>query len=205
VVQVFEDVVVKDVPNSLFQKALAAKSLYQRAVPLRSARYKLELVLKDLHSGNVGTEYVGIVVPKYQDDRLATSSLILADSIEKLPDRQVGRGMFVIGETKVHPNVSEQFNREQSLGIYFQVYNLTLDQETRRPSVAIEYRFRRDKEEIARLQEDQQALVGASRQMTLARKVALKPLQPGRYHLEVKVTDKLSDRSVVQVGRFEVH
>ena len=82
---------------------------------------------------------------------------------------------------------------------------MTLDQETRRPSVAIEYRFRRDKEEIARLQEDQQELVGASRQMTLARKVALKPLQPGRYHLEVKVTDKLSDRSVVQVGRFEVH
>ncbi len=205
VVQVFEDSVAKDVPNSLFKKTLAGKSLYQRAVPLRSGRYKLELVLKDLHSGNVGTEYVGIVVPKYQDDRLATSSLILADRIEKLPDRQVGRGMFVIGETKVHPNVSEQFNREQSLGIYFQVYNLTLDQETKRPSATIEYRFRRDQEEIARLQEDQQELVGASRQMTLARKVSLKPLQPGRYHLEVKVTDKLSDRSVVQVGRFEVH
>lgn len=204
VVQIFEDAVVKDVPNSLFKQALGGKSLYQRAVPLRSGRYKLELVLKDLHSGNVGTEYVGIVVPKYQDNRLATSSLILADHIENLPDRQVGRGMFVIGETKVHPNVSEQFDREQSLGIYFQVYNLTLDQETKRPSAAIEYRFRREKEEIARLQEDQQELVGASRQMTLARKVSLKSLQPGRYHLEVKVTDKLSDRSVVQVGRFQV-
>ena len=205
VVQVFEDAVVKDVPNSLFKQVLGGKSLYQRALPLRSGRYKLELVLKDLHSGNVGTEYVGIVVPKYQDDRLATSSLILADRIERLPDRQVGKGMFVIGGTRVHPNVSEQFDREQSLGIYFQVYNLTLDQETKLPSAAIEYRFSKDNQEIARLQEDQQELVGASRQMTLARRVSLKSLQPGRYHLEVTVTDKLSDRSVVQVGRFEVH
>lgn len=205
VVQVFEDAVVKDVPNSLLKQALGGKSLYQRVLSLSSGRYKLELVLKDLHSGNVGTEYVGIVVPKYQEGRLATSSLILADHIEKLSDRQVGKGMFVIGGNKVHPNVSEQFDRDQSLGIYFQVYNLTLDQETKLPSAAIEYRFRRDQEEIARLHENQQKLVEASHQMTLARKVSLKSLQPGRYHLEVKVTDKLSDRSVVQVGRFEVY
>ena len=111
----------------------------------------------------------------------------------------------MIGENRVHPNVSEQFNREQSMGIYFQVYNLTLDQETQLPSAAIEYRFRRENQEIARLQEEQQELVGASRQMTLAREVSLNSLQPGRYRLEVKVTDQLSDRTVVQVGRFEVH
>lgn len=204
VVQVFEDAVVKDVPDSLFKQALDQKSLYQRALPLRFGRYKLELVLKDLHSGNVGTEYIGFVVPKYREDRLATSSLILADRIEKLPARQVGSGMFVIGGTKVHPNVSEQFKKEQSLGIYFQVYNLTLNQETKLPSASIEYLFRKGSQEISRLQEDQQQLVGASQQMTLARTVSLQPLQPGRYHLEVKVTDNLADRSVVQVGSFEV-
>ncbi len=204
VVQVFEDAVVKDVPDSLFKQTLDQRSLYQRALPLRSGRYKLELVLKDLHSGNVGTEYFGFVAPRYRENRLATSSLILADRIEELPARQVGSGMFVIGGTKVHPNVSEQFNQEQSLGIYFQVYNLTLNQETQLPSASIEYLFRKGNQEISRLQEDQQQLVGASQQMTLARTVSLKPLQPGRYHLEVKVTDNLSDRSVIQVGSFEV-
>lgn len=204
VAQVFEDVVVKDVPTSLFKLALDQKSLYQRALPLRSGRYKLELVLKDLYSGNVGTQYVGFIVPRYRENRLATSSLILADHIEKLPVQQLGRGMFVIAGTKVHPNVKEQFDQKKRLGIYLQVYNLTLDDSTQRSSAVIEYLFKRNGQEISRFQEDQLKLSGASQQMTLERTVSLKTLQPGHYRLEVKVTDILSEYSVVQAAKFEV-
>ena len=204
IAHVFEDVVVKDVPISLFKLALDQKSLYQRALPLRSGRYKLELVLKDLYSGNVGTEYVGFIVPRYRKNRLATSSLILADHIEKLPVQQLGSGMFVIGGTKVHPNVRQQFDQQKRLGIYLQVYNLTLDDSTQRSSAAIEYLFKRNGQEISRFQEDQLKLAGASQQMTLERTVSLKTLQPGRYRLEVKVTDILSEHSVVQAAKFEV-
>ena len=74
--------------ESLFKQTLEKKSIYQKAVPLRSGLYKLELVLKDLNSGNVGTEYKGFNVPKFQEDKLATSSIILADKIEKLSLKQ---------------------------------------------------------------------------------------------------------------------
>src|SRR5262245_27833460 len=49
VAQIFEDVVVQDVPESLFKQTLERKSLYQKALPLRSGLYKLEFIVKDLN------------------------------------------------------------------------------------------------------------------------------------------------------------
>ncbi len=65
VVEVFEDVISQDVPASLMKQALERDSLYQKSVNLRSGRYKLELVLKDIHSGNIGTQYYGMVIPRF--------------------------------------------------------------------------------------------------------------------------------------------
>ena len=205
VAQVFEDVVSKDIPDSLFKQGLEQKSLYQRSFPLRSGRYKLELVLKDLHSGNVGTHYFGFVVPRYNEDQLGISSIMLADRIEGLPPTQVGNGMFVIGASKVHPNVKEEFDREKTLGIYFQIYNLTLDDQTQKQSAVIDYHFMQGDRKVARFQEERGELGGASQQMTLGKLMPLKSLAPGNYRLVVNVTDNLSRRSVRQVAKFQLH
>ena len=205
VAQIFEDVVSKDIPDSLFKQGLEQKSLYQRSLPLRSGRYKLELVLKDLHSGNVGTHYFGFVVPRYNEDQLGISSSILADRIEGLPPTQVGNGMFVIGASKVHPNVKEEFDQEKTLWIYFQIYNLTLDDQTQKQSAVIDYHFMQGDRKVARFQEERGELGGASQQMTLGKLMPLKSLAPGNYRLVVNVTDNLSRRSVRQVAKFQLH
>ena len=204
VVEVFEDVVFKDIPDALFKEALGQKALYQKALHLRSGRYKLELVLKDLNSGNMGTEYVVLVVPRYEEDQLATSSIILADRIERVSSSQVGAGMFVIGETKVHPNVRDRFDRGKDMGIYLQIYHLTSGEKSRKPSVSIDYIFERENREILRDGENRSKLFSASQQMTLEKLFPLEILDPGQYRLRVKVTDNLSQRSVSQVAEFEV-
>jgi GWxTD domain-containing protein len=204
VAQVFEDVVVQDVPDSLFKQALERKSLYQKAVPLRSGLYKLELILKDLNSGNMGTMYKGFSVPKYEEDKLSTSSIILADNIEKLPLKQVATGQFVIGSSKVHPNVKDTFSRDKTMGIYFQVYNLAVDEKTHKPSATIEYVLRKGEKEVSRFAEEQDKLTGASQQMTLEKLYPLKDLEPGRYNLVVNVTDNLTKRTISPIAKFEV-
>ena len=204
VAQVFEDVVVQDVPDSLFKQTLERKSLYQKAVPLRSGLYKLELILKDLNSGNMGTMYKGFSVPKYEEDKLSTSSIILADNIEKLPLKQVATGQFVIGSSKVHPNVKDTFSRDKTMGIYFQVYNLAVDEKTHKPSATIEYVLRKGEKEVSRFAEEQDKLTGASQQMTLEKLYPLKDLEPGRYNLVVNVTDNLTKRTISPIAKFEV-
>src|SRR5207253_964039 len=54
VVQTFEDAVSRDFPDSLFQQSVKLQSIYQKAVPLRPGLYRLDLVIKDVQSGNVG-------------------------------------------------------------------------------------------------------------------------------------------------------
>lgn len=204
VAHVFEDVIARDVPEALFKQSLERKSLYQKSLPLSSGRYKLELVLKDLNSGNIGTEYFGFVVPRFPEERLATSSIILADSIEKLSSEQLGNGMFVVGGTKVHPNVEDRFHRSTTMGIYFQVYNLSLDKNDKRPSASIELILMKGDTELTRLTKKEQDLEGASRQMSLEQHLSLNALDPGKYKLGLKVTDDLSNRTVQQMAKFEV-
>ena len=204
VAQIFEDVVSVDSPESLFKQTLEKSSRYQKAVPLRSGLYKLELVLKDLNSGNVGTTYKGFSVPRYEEDKLAISSIILADDIQKLSLKQVAAGQFVIGGSKVYPNLKDSFDRTKTMGIYFQIYNLALDEKTHKPSATIEYVLKKGDKEISRFQEEQDKLAGASQQMTLEKLYPLNNLEPGRYSLVVNVTDNLSKRTISPVAKFEV-
>jgi GWxTD domain-containing protein len=202
--QTFEDVVTSEVPESLYKQTLEKKSLYQKAVPLRAGLYKLELVLKDVNSGNVGTVYKGFTVPKYDEDKLAASSIILADNIERLSLKQVAAGQFVIGGCKVHPNVKDVFERNRTMGIYLQIYNLAIDDKTHKPSATIEYVLKQGDKEVSRFMEEEEKLAGASQQMTLEKLLPLNNIEPGRYSLVVNVTDNLTKRSISPVAKFEV-
>ena len=44
------------------------KSLYQHTIPLKSGRYKLDWVVRDVHSGKIGTSVHSIVVPPKPGD-----------------------------------------------------------------------------------------------------------------------------------------
>src|SRR6202022_4812429 len=85
VVQTFEDPVSRDFPDSLFQRSLKLQSIYQKAVPLRPVLYRVDIVIKDVRSGNIGVVNSRLQVPRYDDDKLEASSLSLADQIEHVP------------------------------------------------------------------------------------------------------------------------
>ena len=195
----FEDSVVLDVPQHDFQGYVNRKSVYQKAVPLRPGHYKLSLVVKDETSGNIGSTDLGLIVPQFDDGKLSNSSLILADLIQQLPTSQVGTGPFVIGGTKVRPSVSGVFTRDQNLGIYMQVYNLSPDPKTHRPSAEIQYDLTRDGKPVFTKSEEAQTA-----QVTISKSLPLKPLEPGKYTLEIKITDNVSKQSLSPSASFQV-
>jgi hypothetical protein len=203
-VNTFEKSLVLDVPEHEFQRALERKAVYQEAVPLRPGRYKLSLVMKDNLSGHMGSMEIGLVVPRFEEDKLSNSSLILADLIQPLPTNQVGTGPFVIGGTKVRPSVNQTFTREQNLGIYMQVYNLGLDAKTHKPSLDVEYELLKDGKPLLAQAEDAAKLKDASQQFTLEKQMPLKVLQPGKYMVQIKVTDNIRKQTVSPSTTFEV-
>jgi GWxTD domain-containing protein len=203
-VDTFERSLVLDVPEHEFQSFVGRNAVYQEGVPLRPGRYKLSLVMKDDLNGHMGSMEMGLVVPHFDAAKLSNSTLILADLIQPLPSSQVGTGMFVIGGTKVRPSVNRTFTRDQNLCIYMQVYNLGLDAKTHKPSLDVEYDLLKDGKPLLAQAEDAAKLKEASQQFTLEKQMPLRMLEPGKYTVQIKITDKIKNQTVSPSDTFEL-
>jgi len=193
----FEDVVTSSYTPEALDIGMQLKSAYQKNIVLPPGNYKIDLVVRDVNSGKTGVIKQGFVVPKYEEGRLSTSTLILATKIEPLNGR-LPSGQFVLGSLKVIPNATGEFTQEQALGVYMQVYNIAIDQATLRPSVDIEYVVSQKDKEIMRIKEDGKNGLSAinSQQITLARMIPLKDFKPGFYDVQVVVRDNVANQMV---------
>src|SRR2546427_1333077 len=204
IVQTFEDVITRDFPESLLQASLQASSIYQKAVPLRPGLYRLDIVLKDVQSGNVGVINPGLRVPRFEDDKLEASTLILADLIERVPAKQVGLGQFVLGSTKVRPKLNQESFPDEKMGIFLQLYNLKVDDKSHRANASVEFRVRKDQQEVWKTAETSEQLRQTGEQITIERLLPLNSLQPGRYKLEIRATDQLTNQTILRTADFTV-
>ncbi len=204
VVDTFEQVISTDLPDSLFQSAVNLSSIYQRSVPLRSGLYRLDVVLKDAQSGNVGIIDAALRVPLYDEDSIQASSLILADQIRPVPSSQIGQGPFVLGSYKVRPRVNPEFFSADSMGIFLQLYNLQLDPQSHKTNVSVSYRILKDHQQVWHQDESPEQLQQSREQITLERNLPLSSLAPGRYTLEIYVLDLLTDQTVTRTADFTV-
>jgi GWxTD domain-containing protein len=204
-VQTFEDTIALDVPDSLLEQSLEKSSVYWKSIPLRPGLYRLSLALKDVNSGNIGTMELRMEVPAFEDEQLSTSSLILADQLEKVPTRRIGLGPFVIGDSKVRPAVGSSFTKDQKLGVYLQVYNLKPDMSGRKPSATIHYSLLKNDQPIFETQENAADLPDASpSQVNIEKLLPLESLEPGKYTMKVTVTDSISSGTVARSAEFTV-
>ncbi len=207
VVNVFEEPVSIEVSSALLQQAATGSSIYQKTVPLAPGMYRLNVVAKDIVSGNMVSYEVALNVPHYDEDKLASSSLILADTIEKVPTRSIGTGQFVIGDSKVRPRLSDTFGRDEKLGIYAQLYNFEGDERTHKPNATIEYAVVKNgsADKVFDYTEDVSLIPGASaQQVTVEKLLPLASLQPGEYTLTMKVTDKGRNQTISPTATFTV-
>lgn len=204
VVQTFEDPVAKDFPDSLFQQSLKLQSIYQKAIPLRPGLYRLDLVIKDVQSGNVGVVNTRLAVPRYADDKLDASTLILADQLEHVPAKQIGSGQFVLGSTKVRPRLENDFTTADRLGIYLQVYNLKPDETTHKSSATFEYTVKKGAQQVLQFKETSAEMKQTGDQVTIERWLPLASLTPGKYTIEIDAKDGISNQSISKSAEFTV-
>jgi len=203
-VQTFEDEISRDVPDSLFATSRDMSSIYQKAVPLRSGLYRLDIVIKDTQSGKVGVLGTALRVPRFDEEKLDASSLILADRIEPVSSRQAGAGQLVLNSFKVRPTLSQEFSGTDKLGIYLQLYNLRVDEETHKTKVSVVYRILRDQQEIWHVVETPEHLHQGGEQLTVERFIPVSSLSPGKYTIEVTALDLLTEQTVMRNAEFTV-
>jgi hypothetical protein len=207
VIRPIEEVVaIPPVPTEMLQQATQGSAIYQKQIPLAPGTYRLTVAAKDIVSGNTTTYEQRLDVPRFEDDQLAMSSLVLADTIEKVPTKSIGAGQFVIGASKVRPRVNTRFRRDEKVGIYLQIYNFETDQLTHKPEGEVQYEVVKNgtNEKVFDYSEDLTKLSGGASQMIIEKLLPLQDFAPGDYTLKMKVIDKKRNETLSPTATFTV-
>jgi GWxTD domain-containing protein len=212
-IQTFEDTVAVQVPSELLARKRNDLSVYWKSLPLRPGLYKVDIVIKDVNNpDHIGRWQRSLNVPRYDDDRLATSSLILAGSMDRVPSRDIGAGNFVIGDTHIVPRVpssisaSVTFHRGQNLNFWMQVYNLGIDEKSKQNGATIEYQIldMATNKAILQTQELTSKTNPNSDQITIEKSLPLASLTPGKYQVSIKVNDGVTKQQIAESAPFIV-
>lgn len=186
------------------------RSIYQKNIVLPPGRYKIDVVARDTVSGKTGILHHSFEVPRYQEKQFATSTLILAASIEPLDNASIPAGQFIIGRYKVKPFVSGVYKPGQILALFLQVYDADMDQATLQPALKVEYTITKGGQEVARIVEDGKSKFGIidmkGQQLVIARAIPLqdKLSEPGTYTVTAKITDLVSQKVVTPQALYTV-
>lgn len=203
----FEDTVTITTSSERLSAEAERASIYNKMLPLAPGKYRLELVIKDIIGETVGTSRIALDVPKFDNETLSFSSVILADKIERVPTRSLGAGQFVMGASKVRPRMGEEFKPGERMGIYVEFYNLGEDDATRMPDGDITYQIAKANDPdklLLDFTEDVQDIRGASPGQVVVEKLLPLDLDPGVYRLSLKLNDRVKEETVNPTMTFKV-
>jgi hypothetical protein len=197
-----------------------------RGMALPGGEYEVFLAVKDKATdqrnpppAKVGLLRHDLSVPDYNKPELATSSVILASTIEPLqaplsPDQQQDNP-YTFGILKVVPSAEARFAKSGELQFLFWVYGASQDA-NRKPDLQIEYNFHQKTAEGEKyFNKTAPQMLNAQTlppQFDLALgphllgnlSVPLTSFPAGDYRVEIKVTDKPSGKTLTQNLNFSV-
>jgi GWxTD domain-containing protein len=203
-------------PSELLPAKQKESSIFQTALLLNPGMYKIDIVIKDVNNpDHIGRWTRAVNVPKYDDDTLGHSSLILADQMYRVPSKEIGSGSFVLGETFVRPRVAStgavpapaKFSRAQNLNFWMQVYNLGIDEKSKHNDATISYEIVNldTNKQVLNTQESSKTLSPNADQLTLEKSLPLASLPPGQYQLSIKVNDAVTKQQTEESAKFSVN
>ena len=198
-----------------------------RAMALKPGEYEVYIAVKDKSPekaprnappAKTGLLKYDLKVPDYNLAELSTSSIIVASVIEPLSaplkEEQQQENPYTFGTMKVIPSGDGKLKKSGELQVLFWIYGV---QETNgKPDVTVEYNFHQKTAEGEKYFNKTapqglnastlppQFSIAAGHQLPGSLVVPLMSFPEGEYRLEIKVTDKVSGKTLTQNAGFTV-
>jgi len=163
-----------------------------------------------------------VTVPNLWGDALLTSSVIVADKVEALTEpltrEQQIEQPYTFGMTQIVPSLSNTFSKKGEISLVFLIYN-TAQGADKKPDVSVDYSFFQkvaDAENGEKFFNKTNPQVFSAKtlppqfdpalghQLVAGQSLPLGSFPEGNYRLEIKVTDKLSGKSITHNVTFTV-
>jgi hypothetical protein len=159
-----------------------------------------------------------VTVPDFWNDELITSSVLMLERFDTLPapltPEQQTEHPYAFGAMELVPKVDAKLTKKNDLSIFMMIYNAKGDAKNM-PDVAVEYNFygkaaggEKFFTKTVPLSLNAQTLPpgfdAATHQLTAGQAVPLSTFPEGDYRLEMKITDKVANKSVTRDVMFSV-
>lgn len=160
-----------------------------------------------------------VAVPDLWNGELNTSSVLVAERIDPLPvaltPQQQGERPYALGTMEIVPALNTKFTKKGELNTFILIYNAKTDSGSK-PDVVVEYGFyvkQAGSEKFFNKTNPQnlnaQTLppefdFAAGHQLQSGQAVPLASFPEGDYRLEIKVTDKIADKTLMREVNFSV-
>lgn len=177
--------------DSLKAKALQA----QASLMIEPEAYKLHLLASDNFSGKIGTLHQEILIPEYGEDKLALSEIILSHK-EYVPDRLFSDSKRTDFE-RIFAEVNRVYSPDQEAHLYFEIYNLSINPETKQNDFSIEYSVFHNEDLIAHIPSSELDST-TRRDCRVQTTLKLRDYKPGTYLLRIRVIDEVSGKSTTK-------
>jgi hypothetical protein len=160
-----------------------------------------------------------VTVPDYWNGELTTSSVIMAQRLEPLAapltPQQLSERPYAMGSMEIVPQIETAFTKKGELQPVFMVYNPKLDSNNK-PDITIEYNFyskpsgapekffNHTSPQNFNAQTMPQFDAAAGHQIPGGIAIPLGSFPEGDYRLEIKITDKIANKTVTRDVNFTV-
>jgi hypothetical protein len=198
-----------------------------RSFTVNSGSYDVFVVLKEANSQqkNAPAPKMSLIkqtvtVPDFWNADLSTSSIIVAQRIEPLnaplsPNEQAERP-YALGMMEITPAFDMKFSKKSELSTFMLIYNPKTDS-MNKPDVTVEYNFyqkpagapekffnKTNPQALNATTLPPQFDMAQGHQLQTGQAVPLASFPDGDYRLEIKVTDKLANKSLTRDVNFTV-
>ncbi len=158
-------------------------------------------------------------IPDFWNGELATSSVMVAERIDPLPapltTAQQAERPYALGNMEIIPAPSTNFAKKAELATFMLIYNAKTDA-ANKPDVSVEYNFyakqagaekffnKTNPQNLNAQTLPPQFDFAAGHQLQSGQAVPLGSFPEGEYRLEIKVTDKLANKTLTRDVNFSV-
>lgn len=197
-----------------------------RALAVAGGEYEMFIAMKERNTGQrnqppqkTGVAVVDLSVPDFTANELATSSVIVAETVEPvqtaMTNEQQQENPYTFGTMRIVPADDPAFQKSGELQVVFWIYGATQDA-SKKPDVQIEYNFHQRTPEgekyfnkTAPQVLNAQTLppqfdMALGHQLPGSLVVPLASFPAGDYRLEIKVTDKPTGKTLTRDVLFSV-
>ena len=199
------------------------EAIYSTGYPLPPGDYLLSMAICSPQLDKIGTQYLTFSLPNAADfkDRLETTPIFFSKKIERMaaPETraEVHREFFTYSVLRIVPNVEKIFKAGDNLDIFFYIFGAQPNQEGKF-DIEVEYEVTQEDKPVIRYAKAHYDFPIVSQPLPMKKTVLVKTtkgketterkeqrdLEPGDYTLVIKITDKVSQKSLEKRINFKV-